>query len=72
MSLDLICMTHQIIAALATTCSTTRRVDYDPLVRYSPPARSRWRYTRGDQREDGGVARQDLRDHRGVEIGRKI
>ena len=24
--------------------------------------------TRGDQREDGGVARHDLRDHRGVEV----
>ena len=46
-----------------------RRMDHDPLRDGVDGRRQQVQdVTRGDQREDSGVARHDLRDHRGVEV----
>ena len=66
MSLDLICMTHQIIAATSSTCMGSG--DRVPGEGVGPARQEVQRVSGGDKGEDRRVAGHHLRDDRGVEV----
>lgn len=69
MSLDLICITHQIIAAAITTCKTSGAWTTMRRATASTVAGQQMEdVTRGDQRESGGISRHDLRNHRALKL----